>query len=142
MAYVSQDKKAKIAPVVKEICKRYGVKASLSVKHHMTLALTVQSSDIDFLGNYNTIVGNKLRHQYDRFTPVKDYLDVNTYWIQDHFNGTALAFLEEVKDAMLGPDYFNHSDPQTDYFHCSHYISIYIGRWDKPYVCRSLAKAA
>jgi len=133
MAYVSKEKKASIAPVVKEICKRYGVKASLSVKHHMTLMLTIQSSGIDFIGNFNTVAGSIPRHFNDQFRPAKDHIEVNTYWQHEHFSGVARSFLEEVKEAMLGPDYFNDSDPMTDYFNCSHYISIHIGRWDKPY---------
>jgi hypothetical protein len=36
-------------------------------------------------------------------------------------------------DAMKGPDFFDHSDPQTDYFHRSHYVDINVGRWDQPY---------
>ena len=33
----------------------------------------------------------------------------------------------------VGKDYFDHSDAQIDYFHCSHYIDVNIGRWDQPY---------
>jgi hypothetical protein len=39
----------------------------------------------------------------------------------------------EMIAAMKGPDFFDHSDAQTDYFHRSHYIDINIGTWDKPY---------
>jgi len=42
----------------------------------------------------------------------------------------------ELKDAMLGVDYYNNSDIMTDYFDVSHYIYIEIGRWDKPYVLK------
>jgi hypothetical protein len=35
---------------------------------------------------------------------------------------------------MKGPDFFDHSDSQTDYFHLSHYTDINIGKWDRPYV--------
>jgi hypothetical protein len=34
---------------------------------------------------------------------------------------------------MKGPDFFDHSDLMTDYFHRSHYTDIRIGTWDKPY---------
>ena len=44
-----------------------------------------------------------------------------------------MDFLNEVKQAMRGADFFDDSDSQTDYFHCSHYIEINIGRWNKPY---------
>lgn len=135
MAHMNQERKAKIAPVIKEICKRYGVKASLSVHNHSTLVLTVKSGGIDFIGNYNKVVGDQMRNigRLNDFHAAKDHIDVNTYWQHEHFSGKAFAFLKEAKSALLGPDYFDHSDAQTDYFHCSHYISIYIGRWDKPY---------
>ena len=42
-------------------------------------------------------------------------------------------FISEVVDAMFGKDYFNESDAMTDYFHCSHYIDIKVGKWDKEY---------
>jgi hypothetical protein len=64
----------------------------------------------------------------------RDYLEVNPYWFQDHFSGVAKDFLAEITQAMYGPDYYDDSDPQTDYFNCSHYIRVNIGKWDKPYV--------
>ena len=39
MAYVSQELKARIAPRVKEILSKHGLKGSLSVRHHSTLVL-------------------------------------------------------------------------------------------------------
>lgn len=112
MAYMSQEHKAKLAPTIKTICKKYGVKATLSVRNHMSLVLTVKQGDIDFGG---------------------DYIQVNPYWYHEHFTGRAKDFLSEVIPAMYGPDYFDESDAQTDYFHCSHYIDVNIGRWDQPY---------
>jgi hypothetical protein len=112
MAYMSQEHKAKLAPTIKTICKKYNIKASLSVHNHSTLVLTVKQGDIDF--------GD-------------DRIQVNPYWYHEHFTGRAKDFLSEVVPAMYGPDYFDHSDAQTDYFHCSHYISVNIGKWNAPY---------
>lgn len=112
MAYMSQEHKAKLAPTIKEICKKYNIKAFLSVHHHSTLVLTVKQGDIDFGG---------------------DRIQVNPYWYHEHFTGRAKDFLSEVIPAMYGPDYFDHSDAQTDYFHCSHYIEVIIGKWNQPY---------
>jgi hypothetical protein len=112
MAYMSQEHKAKLAPTIKTICKKYNIKASLSVHNHSTLVLTVKQGDIDF--------GD-------------DRIQVNPYWYHEHFTGRAKDFLSEIVPAMYGPDYFDHSDAQTDYFHCSHYISVNIGKWNAPY---------
>ena len=112
MAYMSQEHKARLAPTIKAICKKYGIKATLSVRNHSSLVLTVKQGNIDFGG---------------------DYIQVNPYWYHEHFTGRAKDFLSEVIPAMYGPEYFDHSDAQTDYFHCSHYIDVNIGRWDAPY---------
>ena len=62
-----------------------------------------------------------------------DYIQVNTYWYHEHFSGRAKDFLSEIIPAMKGPDFFDHSDAMTDYFHCSHYIDVNIGKWNQPY---------
>lgn len=133
MAYMSQERKAARAPKIKEICKKYGVKASLSVHNHSTLVLTVNQGSVDFIGNFNEVGIRKYRPEHLPFQPATKSIDVNHYWYKEHFTGKALKFLDEIVPVMYGEDYFDHSDSQTDYFHCSHYISIRIGRWDKPY---------
>lgn len=133
MAYVSQEMKAKIAPTVKALLKKYGLKGSLSVNHHSTLVLTVSSGKIDFIKNYNETVSVQPKYNDRPFQPAKDYIQVNTYWCHEHFSDKAAEFLVAAVQALKGPDYFDHSDIQTDYFHCSHYVSINIGRWNKPY---------
>lgn len=129
MAYMSQEHKAKLAPTIKAICKKYGVKATLSVRNHMSLVLTVKQGTIDFVGNYAEVNGKGP----DDWAVKKGNIDVNTYHYKNHFSGRARDFLAEVIPAMYGPDYFDESDIQTDYFHCSHYIDVNIGKWNAPY---------
>lgn len=112
MAYVSQDMKAKLAPTIKAVLQKYKVKGSISVRNHMSLVVTVKQGAIDFGGTD---------------------IDVNTYWIDSHYTGVARDFLNELKVAMEGPDFFNEDDSQSDYFHRSHYIDINIGSWNNPY---------
>lgn len=133
MAYMDQKRKAERAPKIKEICLKHGVKARLSVHNHSTLILTVSQGRIDFLDNYNRVAGLRFRHDAMQYRPAKDYISVNPYWYREHFDGPALEFLQEVIPVMYGNDYFDHSDSQSDYFHCSHYIDVKIGRWDQPY---------
>ena len=139
MAYVSQELKAKLAPTIKAICKKYGVKATLAVRTHSTLVLNIKEGKIDFIENFiqtdkASHIGRKMSEDQIAHIRKNRSLDVNTYWFQDHFSGKAKAFLAEIIPAMKGPDFFDHSDAQTDYFHCSHYIDINIGRWNKPYI--------
>ena len=114
MAYVSQADKKALAPAIKAVLNKYGMKASISVRHHSSLVVTIRSGNIDF-GTDNT--------------------QVNEYWIDKNYSGTARKFLNELLDAMKGPNYFNDDDAMTDYFSRSHYTDITIGTaWNKPYV--------
>ena len=138
MAYVSQDMKAKLAPTIKAICKKYGIKAGIAVRHHSTLVLNIRQGSIDFIENYIETdaakhYGNKMSEDQVAYIRKNRSLDVNTYWAHEHYSGKANLFLMEMIAAMKGPDFFDHSDAQTDYFHRSHYIDINIGTWDKPY---------
>lgn len=138
MAYMSQERKAARAPIIKAICQKYGVKGSLSVRNHSTLVLNIKSGKIDFIENFittdaNVNHGRKMSQDQIDYIRKNKSLDVNPYWYQEHFTGKAKDFLKEVLDAMYGPDYFNESDAQVDYFHCSHYVDVNIGKWNKPY---------
>ena len=138
MAYMSQEHKARLAPTIKSICKKYGIKATLSVRNHSSLVLTVKQGPIDFVENLietdrNKHYGQPMSEQQVAYLRKNNSLDVNVYHYNSHYSGQALAFLSEVIPAMYGPDYFDESDAQTDYFHCSHYIDVNIGRWNAPY---------
>jgi len=133
MAYMSQEKKAKIAPVVKAICAKYGVKASLSIRNHMALCLTIKQGPIDFIGNSNRVCGNNHYQVSQGFRPnTQGYSDVNPYWFRDHYDGKALDFLSEVLTAMNAGNH-DRSDIQSDYFDVGWYVDVNIGRWDQPY---------
>lgn len=133
MAYVSKEMKAKAAPKIKDLLKRYGLKGSLSVRNHSTLVLTVSSGKIDFINNFNRTCERIARPEHLPFQPATKSIQVNPYWCHEHFSGSAAEFLDQALEALKGPDFFDHSDAQTDYFHRSHYYDINIGRWDKPY---------
>jgi hypothetical protein len=123
MAYVSQAMKKELAPAIKAILKKYKMKASIAVRHHSTLVVNIKSGSLDIM---NSLVGND---EYQR-----DYVQVNEYWIDRNFdNEKVVAFLSELKDAMLGPNYFCEDDAMTDYFHRSHYIDINVGNYNRPY---------
>ena len=129
MAYMSQERKAQIAPVVKAILKKYNVKGSLSVSNHSTLCLTIKSGPIDFIENY---LGTSRSTSAD-YVRKSGSLQVNTYWVQDHFTDDAKAFLTEVVAAMNGGNW-DKSDVQSDYFNVGWYVDVSIGNWNKPYV--------
>lgn len=129
MAYMNQERKAKIASLLKPILAKYGVKGSLSVRNHSTIVLTVKSGKIDFIENY--LADGKCKDE----SYVRRYgaLDVNPYWFQDHFTGKAKAFLTEAFRALKSADWYDRSDAQTDYFDTAYYVDVNIGKWNKPY---------
>ena len=134
MAYVSQDLKKSSTPKIKEILKKYDMKGTLSVNNHSTLVLNISKGKLDIMENSYEI--NKENEWKRPQYPVEKQtsLQVNTYWIKDHFSGKVAMFLSEMVEAMKGPDFFDHSDSMTDYFHRSHYYEICVGRWNKPYI--------
>ena len=121
MAYVSQELKAKIAPKVKAILKKYKVKGSLAVRNHSTLVLNIKEGALDMYKDYGNVADAE-----------KFGIQVNPYWYKDHFSGRTRAFLAEVIPAMNDGNW-DKSDAQTDYFNCGWYIDVNIGKWNKPY---------
>ena len=112
MAYMNQEKKKTLAPKIKEILKKYNMKGTLSVDNYSTLNLNLKCGSIDFGTD-----------------------QINEYWYKDHFkdNPEALNFLSEVIPAMNVGNHDN-SDIMTDYFDVGWYISVNLGKWDKPYI--------
>jgi len=128
MAYMNQEKKKMLTPKIKAVLKKYGMKGSISVNHHSTLVVTIKEGKLDVVSNYIKVATPEHNTSGSH--------SVNTYWIEDHYDGEVKAFLSELKDAMNNCDEvqnFDKSDSQSDYFHVGWYIDISIGKWDKPY---------
>ena len=131
MAYMNQEEKTALAPNIKAVLKKYGVKGSIAVRNFSTLIVNIKSGGIDFIGNYNETC---LARTGDRFTRNEDqYIDVNPYWYTEHFSGKALSFLKELFTAMNAGNH-NRSDVQTDYFDIGWYVDVNVGSCNKPYV--------
>ena len=115
MAYISQELKKELAPAIIAVFKKYGMKATLGVRHHSTLIANIKSGAIDFaLGD-------------------RGYKQVNEYCIEANFEGKAQDFLVELKAAMMMGNHDN-SEPMTDYFDVGWYIEINLGQYNKPYL--------
>lgn len=122
MAYMNQEKKAKIVAAVKPVLKKYGVKGTFSVRNHSTIVLNVKSGKVDFMKDYG-----------DSEDARKFGIQVNPYWFHEHFTGKAKQFLTEVFDGMKSAGWYNNSDAQIDYFDTAYYYDVNIGNWKKPY---------
>ena len=138
MAYVSQERKQSLAPAIKAVLKKYGVKGSLSIRTHSSLVLTIKSGKIDFVENFietdsKVLHGRKMSQDQINHIRKNKCVDVNPYWYHEHFSGKAKDFLKEVLAAMNKGNH-NNSDAMTDYFDVGWYVDVNIGRWNQPYV--------
>ena len=116
MAYISQKDKKELAVGIKKVLKKYGCKGNIGVKNHMSLYVDVMEGPIDF-----------------KHTHGDGYTQVNTYWIDDHYDGIEKDFLNDLKSAMKGNKWYDNSNAQIDYFDTAYYIDINIGKLNKPY---------
>lgn len=133
MAWMNQERKAKIASALKPVLAKYGVKGSLSVRNHSTIVLTVKSGKIDFIGNFNRVCSNTPRYVASGWSPRTDYISVNPYWFHEHFDGDAKDFITEAMQALKAASWYDKSDAMVDYFDTAYYIDLDIGKWNKPY---------
>ena len=137
MAYMSQERKKSLAPAIKAVLKKYGVKGTIAVRNHSTLVLNIKSGSIDFIENFistdtDSMSGRKMSQDQIAYIRKNQCLDVNPYWYKEHFSGKAKSFLSELFPAMNKGNHDN-SDVQTDYFDVGWYVDVNIGKWNKPY---------
>jgi hypothetical protein len=123
MAYMDQEKKAKIAAELKKIMPQ-GWKYTLGVKNHSTIVLNLMAAPVDLVKiaksvGYRSTCG----------------VQVNTHYMDRDFKDTEVGELFAKINAILyGCDYYDNSEPQTDYFDTAYYVSMNIGKWNKPFV--------
>jgi|TARA_R110000787_G_scaffold180438_1_gene292571 hypothetical protein len=138
MAYMSQEHKKKLSPAIKAVLKKYGVKGSIGVRHNSSLVVNIKEGVLDFIGCAQ--VHNDLYTEREGLPShkVSGYIQVNPYWSAEWALRAGYdvisKFYEELCNAMHGPDYYNNTDAQIDYFDCSHYVDINVGKWNKDYV--------
>lgn len=131
MAFMSQERKKTLAEALKKAMKGYKIKYTLRVHHHSSIIMTISEGNIDFIKNAQDVIDSRPnRPQYGRLDA--KYMQVNEYWIQDHFTGIAKDLLLSAK-AALSIGNHDRSDIQSDYFDVGWYVNINVGQWDKPY---------
>jgi hypothetical protein len=70
----------------------------------------------------------------DTWSTINHY---HTHWYgkyEEFFNKIIEIIKTAPFKAGVGDLWFDESDSMTDYFHTAYYMSIGIGKWDKPYV--------
>ena len=118
MAYMTQQMKKELAPGIKKVLNKYGMKASLGVRHHSTLVVRIKKGKLDLV---NDSVNGKLWYQ------------INPYRFERDFTGKSKQFFDELIAAMKGTQWYDRSDTMTDYFDIAYYIDILAGDWSASY---------
>ena len=133
MAYISTEEVAAIRKELKAQLPQY--KFSVTKHHHssVTVAFMKGPAFAEFQSR-------------DRYTGefkddvIEGHEQLNHHWAMDVYgeeNGALIKKVEEIiKTAPVkagGRAWYDKSDAMTDYFDTAFYMSIHVGKWDKPY---------
>ncbi len=135
MAWMNQEKKTAIAARLKTVVPA-GWKYSLSVYNHSTIVMTISQAPVDIIGHAAgvSLERNPLDGWAVNQKELRTYWDVNPYHLNTQFKGGLLETFEKILAAMNEGNH-DKSDMMTDYFDVGWYVSIKVGRYDKPFVC-------
>ena len=140
MAYISQEKKKELAPAIKAVLKKYGVKGTIGINHHSSLVVNIKEGVLDFIGDAQQHNDKVAAQRGQKSYPVGDHLQVNTFYADEWaVDETISKFYEELIGAMKGTTWYNKSDAMSDYFDIAYYLDVNVGKWDKGYVLKDAA---
>lgn len=134
MAYMNQERKAKIKTNLDAALKGSGVKYSLRCSN-LAITCTIKSAPVDFITNSNDTCAADFYQVARGFKPnTSGYDEVNPYYYKEHYSGKAKELMTKIVEAMYSGDYYDNSDAQTDYFDTAYYAHITVGKYDKHFV--------
>lgn len=116
MAYMNQEKKAKIAAQLKTVVPP-GWKYSLRVRDLSVLVMTISAAPVDLVEGIRPAKDGR---------PARDYFDVVKWNIAEIQDQTLCVIMTQIMEA-LNLDNFDDSDSQSDYFHVGHYVRLKVG---------------
>lgn len=138
MAYMNQERKKMLAPHIKRVLKKYGMKATLSTDAY-SINVNIKSGKLDLIGEaLKAGKNNRIIAEYK-------YFQLNHYHLdQSAVDETVLQFYKDLIQAVKGEDplfllengkplHYDKSDPMTDYFNTAYYYHINVGKWNRPY---------
>lgn len=133
MAYMSQEKKALIAAELKKVMPKTW-KYTVGVNHHSTIVLTIACAPVDLVAEWNRVCQeNHHGPEHIPFNPATSHIQVNEFYLERQFD-KSLPLFKKIKECLNTGNH-DRSDMMTDYFDVGWYVSINIGRWNKPFVC-------
>ena len=137
MAYISQETKKELTPAIKTVLKKHGMKGTVSIKDCQGLNVNISSGVLDLLGYWNRYMNRNRRIQNRPTINDKNFSIshpiVDPYFEEYHDNKIE-NFISELLSAMKTCEWADKSDVMSDYFNITYYVSINVGRYDKPYL--------
>ncbi len=109
-------------------------KFSVTREHYSSVRISIMSGVENFYdGSMNTTDKYNGRvHEFDGYEQINHY--------HTHFYGKHEALFTKISEIAHtapglagGKKYFCEDDAMTDYFSRAYYVSINVGKWDKPY---------
>jgi hypothetical protein len=134
MAYINAEQVKAIRLALKKEFPEF--KFSVTKRHHSEVDVRLMSGpsfDKQKLWHRGEEVVVDLNNM-DTWSTINHY---HTHWYgkyEEFFNKIIEIIKTAPFKAGVGDLWFDESDSMTDYFHTAYYMSIGIGKWDKPYV--------
>jgi len=133
MAYIdTKDVKAIREALKAEFGKDF--KFSVTRDHYSGVRIAIMSGVVNF---YDGSMDSKDKYS-DRVHTFDGYTQINHY--HTHFYGEHEALFSKISEIAHtapglagGKSYYCNDDAQSDYFDRAYYVSIHVGKWDKPY---------
>lgn len=123
MAYMSQEKKARIAAALKLVVPK-GWKYSLAVRHHSTIVLTISEAPVDLIEAFHNPDSGRAK-------PLE--YGINPYYWHEHLRNESLRETFTQILAALNDGNHDRSDHMTDYYDVGWYVDVSFGRYAKPF---------
>ena len=124
MTYISKEA---VAAIRAELKKEFpNLKFSVVRDNHSAVDVKIMSGDVDF----SAITGDTGRASLNPYT---GYREDNLITEADEKYAPFAKMFNKIIKIMKGQNWFDKSDVMTDYFHTAYYLSLGIGKWDKPY---------
>ena len=144
MAYITKAQVQEKNKKLKELNKKYNVKGIFSGSSSSSLTLTVHEGSLDFVKWYVDYLKSRPisaapwygqeKYMNDTINEIvkSKNISINYQWMNIIPASPCLAYFQDALEIMLEGHYDN-SDSMTDYFDTAWYISIQVGKWNKPY---------
>lgn len=140
MAYISQETKKELTPAIKAVLKKHGMKGTVSIRYGTGLNVNITSGVLDLLGYWNKYMNRNRKLQNLPIINDEDFsIDhpIVPPSCEEYYDNKIENFISELLSAMKTSEWADKSDVMSDYFNITYYVSINVGRYDKPYFLAS-----